>query len=88
MAAMLSMRMCVPVLMTVVNVAVIPVLLRAVRMVAHGVHSTRSPGASHLPHMLPGPAPLLGSLTRPFREFIDALAGDCDHEMSFPLRAS
>src|SRR2546425_6293331 len=29
---------------------------------------------------------LLDNLTRPFREWIDALPGGCDHETSFPFR--
>src|SRR5882672_7321986 len=38
--------------------------------------------------MLRSPPPrLLGSLTRPLREWIDAPPGGCDHEMSFPFCA-
>jgi len=60
--------------MTGANVTVI------VGMGAHADYSTRSMHASQ-------PAPcLLGNLTRPFREWIDALPGGCDHETSFAFR--
>lgn len=32
------------------------------------------------------PSSLVGSLTRPRREFIDAFPGDCQHRTSFPFR--
>ena len=60
--------------MTGANVTVI------VGMGGHADYSTRPMHASQPARRL------LGNLTRPFREWIDAPPGGCDHETSFPLR--
>ncbi len=51
-----------------------------VGMGGHADYSTRPMHASQPARRL------LGNLTRPFREWIDAPPGGCDHETSFPFR--
>jgi len=78
---MATMRMIVQMLMVRVNVALIMVRIVAVGMCAHRIYCT-CPGGAPQPCRA-----LIGQFDTAPRELIDALAGGCDHETSFPLRA-
>ena len=79
---MSPMRMIVRMLMVRVNGVLIVLMFVAVGVSAHRVYSTCPRGAPQ-----PSPA-LIGQFDTAPCELIDALAGGCDHETSFPLRAS